>query len=357
MDLPASIESTPSTTLLGSPYHAPPQPQPHNPYARISSRRAIACVTCAKAKTKCDKALPSCSRCITKGIKCDPRSTRRTSDNSYRANVKKPLVSPKRYHTTGTVPSLNRQTSLRGIPSPSRQRAMRAASSHIDFRTAVKPSQQPSGVSGYPMLTPLPTYTSHIVDECYSYSSSPEQNMVGYTQTIDMNAFPSSGRLTPQTPEPIIYHEPLTTGGILDPYITSQPWSDEVLGSAGLDFDPDMTAIIPINMWSAPEPAHIMPMAQMSWPQSSFSVSPSHMSAELVSHASGAPSLTTSECSVEDFNTSGTNAEEWSIYQPTATQINMADLVTSAAFMHDMKSIPSHAPIWEDVFIPSSSPY
>jgi hypothetical protein len=32
-----------------------PRTPTQNPYQRIASRRAIACVTCAKAKTKCDK--------------------------------------------------------------------------------------------------------------------------------------------------------------------------------------------------------------------------------------------------------------------------------------------------------------
>lgn len=299
--------------------------------------------------------LPSCSRCITKGIKCDPRSTRRTSDNSYRSNIKKPFVSPKRYHSTSTVSTL-KHTSPRSMPSSSRQRAMRAAS-HIDFHSAVKMSQQASGISGYPMLTPLPTYASQIVDECYSYSSSPEQNTSGYTQSMEMNTFPTSCSLTPQTPESIVYHEPLSMGEHLDHYMASQSWSDEAIVSAGLGFDPDMTAMLPTDMWSAPEPGHMMPIAQMSWPQHPLSVSPQHMSAELVSHIQGVPSLTTSECSAEDFNTLGTNPEEWSIYQPTITDMNMGTIVTSAPFMHDLKFIPSHAPLWEDVFIAGSSPY
>ncbi|KAJ4364407.1 hypothetical protein N0V83_009001 [Neocucurbitaria cava] len=218
-------------------------------------------------------------------------------------------------------------------------------------------SQQASGISGYPTLIPLPTYASQIVDECYSYSSTPEQSMIGFTHAMDMNTFPTSGRLTPQTPEPIIYHEPLAMGENLDPYITSQPWSDDSLVSAALDFDPDMTTIIPTNMWSAAEPEHIMPITQLHWLQPSFPMSPPHLSAELVEQTSGAPSLSTSECSVEDFNTSGTNADEWSIYQPTATQINIANLVTTTAFLQDIRPIPSHAPIWEDVFIPGPSPY
>ncbi|KAF1850445.1 uncharacterized protein K460DRAFT_400510 [Cucurbitaria berberidis CBS 394.84] len=322
----------------------------------MSSRRAIACVTCAKAKTKCDKALPSCSRCITKGIKCEPRSTRRTSDNGYRGNIKKPFMSSKRYHSTSTVPSLNRHTSLRTVPSSNRPRAMRAAP-HIDFSTAVKMTEHASGVSGYPMLTPLPTYTSQIVDEWHSYSSAPEQNMVAYTQAVEMNTFPISGRLTPQTPEPTIYHEPLSIGENLDPYMNSQSWSDEVFVSAGLGFDPDMTAMLPTNMWPTSEHEQVMQMDQMSWPQPSLAVSPTHMSTELGSNTCEVPSLTTSECSAEDFNNPGPSVDEWSIYQPTATQINIANFVTSAPFLHDLNLIPSHAPIWEDVFIPGLSQY
>jgi hypothetical protein len=35
----------------------------------VSTRR-ISCVVCIKAKTRCDIALPSCSRCTTKGLRC-----------------------------------------------------------------------------------------------------------------------------------------------------------------------------------------------------------------------------------------------------------------------------------------------
>ncbi|CAI6332942.1 unnamed protein product [Periconia digitata] len=63
---------------------------------RNAERRPIACTTCAKAKTKCDKARPSCSRCTAKGLICEPRSTRRANDDSYRKPINK-SVSPKRY--------------------------------------------------------------------------------------------------------------------------------------------------------------------------------------------------------------------------------------------------------------------
>ncbi|RDI82728.1 Heat shock protein [Venturia inaequalis] len=51
---------------------------------KIVQRRPIACVACARAKTKCDKLLPSCSRCISKGLLCEARSTKRSNDAAYR---------------------------------------------------------------------------------------------------------------------------------------------------------------------------------------------------------------------------------------------------------------------------------
>ncbi|TLD38746.1 Heat shock protein [Venturia nashicola] len=47
-------------------------------------RRPIACVACARAKTKCDKLLPSCNRCVSKGLLCEARSTKRSNDAAYR---------------------------------------------------------------------------------------------------------------------------------------------------------------------------------------------------------------------------------------------------------------------------------
>ncbi|KUJ23219.1 uncharacterized protein LY89DRAFT_573888 [Mollisia scopiformis] len=42
----------------------------------VKARTAIACKSCAKAKTGCDKKVP-CSRCVTKQIQCEPRYLRR----------------------------------------------------------------------------------------------------------------------------------------------------------------------------------------------------------------------------------------------------------------------------------------
>lgn len=234
---------------------------------------------------------------------------------------------------------------------------MRAAS-HIDFRTAVKMNQQASAISGYPLLTPLPTYASQVVDECYSYSSSPDKNFDGFTQRMETNAISNSGRLTPQTPEPTIYHEPLSMSESMDHYMTSRPWPDDVMASVGLGFEPDMTTVLSTEMWSAPRPENMMPMAHMSWKPSALSVSPLEiLGNDLGSHTRVIPSLTTSECSVEDFNTSGPGQDDWIIYQPIATFMDMASLATSAPFMHDPETIPGLAPTWEDIFIPNASSF
>jgi hypothetical protein len=236
---------------------------------------------------------------------------------------------------------------------------MRAAS-HMDYQGAGKMSHEASAVSGYPMLTPLPTYSSQIVDECYSYSSSPEQNLKGFMASMDSNSFPSSGRLTPQTPESLIYHEPLAVGDISEQWMASQPYSDDTLGSIGLGFDAEVTTMLPTGMWGAPQSAQTAPLPQMAWPHHSVSASPERMSAEIVPHSRAVPSLSISECSVEDFNpTSAFNQEirQWTNCPPTTTQINGSSTVPSVSYMHGLRIVSSTAPVWEDVFMPGPPPY
>jgi hypothetical protein len=354
-----------------SPYHTPPETQQQNPYARRPSRRPIACVTCAKAKTKCDKAaslpwahseeqmltrmqLPACSRCISKGIKCEPRSTRRTSENSYRANVGKLHLPPKK-HFTSTSSRWRRHTSPQSIPSSCRQEAMRAAS-FVDYRSAMKADQENPELSGYPMLTPLPTYSSQMVDECYSYSSSPEQDLSSFTRAMEMNTFHNLGRLSPMTPDPIMCPEPISILDNFDHYTTSQPWSDEALASCELGVDPNMAGIHPLDMWPTPDTTDLMSLAQLSWAQSGISASPQQISTDLILRNDVVPSMPTSEYSVENYS-SDAMPGDWTIYQPTTTHMDLANMITLAPYMRDANSVSTHAPIWEDVFVPGPRPY
>lgn len=314
----------------------------HNPYKRLPCRRAIACVLCAKAKTKCDKKLPSCSRCITKGLKCDPRSTRRTSDNSYRSIVKKPFVSPKRYHSTSKIPTTSSHSSPRIFGSS----MIHGASSHFDFRTPTKMNHQASVCAGYPTLTPLPTFASQTSDTCYAYPIYSETNFNNMTPILEPNAFPISGRLSPQTPESLAYHEPVSIHEVSDPWEVSQAWGNAAMGTMGLEFDADVTigTTLPMQLWSTPDHS-------IDWHQCSLSASPQVMSHELVPDVRVVPSLSISECSVADFSSASNFQENWAHCQPITTQLEMEDMVAPSPFVQGLG--PNPTPVWEDVFGPA----
>jgi hypothetical protein len=252
--------------------------------------------------------------------------------------------------------SLSRHTSPRSMPSSNKPRAMRAAS-HIDFRTAVKMSQQASTCSGLPMLTPLPTYTSQIMDECYSYPSPPGQDMTAYTPPLECNGMTTPGRLTPQTPESGSYREPLAIGEMSGAWMVSQTWSDDSLVPIGLGLEGDMTTMLPSELWPTHEYAHSTPIAQIPWVQPSLSASPQSMASDIMSHIKPAPSFSMSECPMDDFNSSGAFPEDWTNCQATTTQFNMSGMVISSPFMHGLHPISSTLPVWEDVFMPGSAPY
>ncbi|XPT01437.1 hypothetical protein M3J09_010572 [Ascochyta lentis] len=361
MKIKPALPSTTTSSCSTAPSHTPP-----NPYARDSSRRAIACVTCAKAKTRCDKALPSCSRCITKGIKCDPRSTRRTSDNNYRTlPTKKPFVTSKRFPTPGVLPSSSTFSSPRSVPS-SRPRSIMRAPSHIDFRTAVKMSQQAAIISGVPKLTPLPTYHNQIVDECYSYEPSPEPDLCRFTPESEQDGFPFSRGVTPHTPEPFAYHEPFSLVDNLD-YLDCQTWSGDELVSIGLGFS-DLK--MPTEGWMTPTPEpEEMSRANLFAQNPDFATSlQMHSSAVITSNrpaeawstfphdSTVADAKTATSLSLDDYPIdSGVVMQgEWT---PQNTYINMGNMVTSAPYAPKMQGMPDTAPVWEDVFMASSTPY
>jgi hypothetical protein len=232
---------------------------------------------------------------------------------------------------------------------------MRAASI-LDFRTTIKFGQQAPELSGYPMLTPLSAHSSQSVDECFSYSSSPEQNLTSLTQAMELNHFPNPGGRSPQTPEPIVYHEPISIIDNTDHYSICQPWSDEALTSSQLGFDLSMSELLPRNIWSASETAQTMPVSQMSWLHHEFLDSPQQIPMEFTPRYGAVPSINTSEYSVDDYSADAMPGD-WKIYRPTATQMYLANMVTSGPFMHHTNSFPMHAPLWEDTFIPGSSSY
>ncbi|CAO2654818.1 Nn.00g115510.m01.CDS01 [Neocucurbitaria sp. VM-36] len=80
----------------------------------MDARNLIACQPCAKAKAKakakCDKKLPTCSRCLYKRLKCEQRSPRRYVENLDFAQDQFNTVIP--HHPSVTSPAKYNQVMI-----------------------------------------------------------------------------------------------------------------------------------------------------------------------------------------------------------------------------------------------------
>ena len=254
---------------------------------------------------------------------------------------------------------------------------MMRAPSHIDFRTAVKMSQQAAIMSGVPKLTPLPTYQSQIVDECWDYTPSPEPEL-RFTPEMEQDGFPFSRGATPQTPsDPFGCHEPLPILDGMD-YLDCQPWSNEGLVPVGLGFA-GMDTAIATDTWmtpTTPEPEDMVQanmFAQSSdFPsatqmQGSFDGSLSTVREDWCGFQTSMPDELVTDANanananakvMEGSMDSGIVMQgEWLHGQSSHGYVDMSNMVTSAPYVPKMQGIPNNAPMWEDVFMPSSVVY
>ncbi|KAF2629107.1 hypothetical protein BU25DRAFT_26924 [Macroventuria anomochaeta] len=234
------------------------------------------------------------------------------------------------------------------------------APSHIDFRTAVKMSQQAAIISGISKLTPLPTYQPQIVDDCYSYTPSPEPDL-RFTPEIEQDGFPFSRGATPQTPaEPFGYSDPLPLVENMD-YLDCQPWSSDGLVPVGLGFA-DMEMLLPDDNWMTPEPEE-MAQANMfaqnvemqgtfdallgTMPEdwSNFQIPPQD---DVVPDAKAVDSALDSGIVMQG---------EWTQHSKQNMYVDTANMITSTPYIPKMQAIPGSAPVWEDVFMLSPIPY
>jgi hypothetical protein len=222
----------------------------------------------------------------------------------------------------------------------------------MDFHTAVKLQQQQQANFGtMPMLTPLPTYTPQIVDG-FSYSSSPETSMAAFSQHMDKNSLLTAGRMTPRTPEPFVYNEPLQIVDPFDQYTNTQAWSDDGLMPIGLGFESDIPGLLPdegdMRVWTPEFDGNSTPVANMNaydpsmcdspasvWATPSVSVSPPQLP-----HTRAVPSLSISECSAPDSDSPRGIQEEWSNFRAIGKP------VTSGAYFDNIKSIPKNQALW-----------
>jgi hypothetical protein len=205
------------------------------------------------------------------------------------------------------------------------------------------------------MLTPLPTYSSPINDESYLYSSSPEQNHSGPTQVMETSSFPDFRRMSPQTPEPIVYHEPKAVRDSIDHYIL-QSWSDNALASVEFGLDSNLMETFPMDMWTTQDTTCWMPAAQPLWPQNGFLASCQETPTQLMTNNVPVPCFPPTLCSMHNDSCRATPVQ-WSIFQPTTTNMSLANMFNPETLMYDMAPASNKPPMWEDIFIPGSTTY
>lgn len=221
-------------------------------------------------------------------------------------------------------------------------------------------SQQATIMSGVPKLTPLPTYQSQIIDECYSYTPSPEPEL-RYTPEIEQDGFPFSRGSTPQTPaEPFAYNDSFPVVDDMS-YLDCQPWSGDGLVPVGLGFG-DMEVSMSDDSWMTPEPeemAEASLFAQNVEMQGNFDTSLSTMPEDWSTFQ-----MPPHDGSILDLKAVDSGLDSGIVMQGEWTQpprqdmfVDMGNMITSAPYVPRLQAIPSNAPVWEDVFMPNSIPY
>lgn len=239
------------------------------------------------------------------------------------------------------------------------------APSHIDFRTAVKMSQKAAITPTVPKPTPLSTYQTHIVDECYLRNSTPELDL-RFTPEIEQDGYFFSRGATPQTPVESFYYNDLVPTVAGSDYPDCQLWSGDESVDVGLGF-------ADTGSWMTPTPeleetshanlfAQNIDFSSLSQSKGMFDLSPDNMTKNwpsfLPDNVNSAnkpdPPLSLIDSSLD----SGIAMQgEWNQPQPQDAYINMGNMFTSAPYVPKMQTISSNVPVWEDVFMSSSLPY
>ncbi|KAJ5028118.1 hypothetical protein J3E72DRAFT_384587 [Bipolaris maydis] len=308
----------PSKILHDSSYNMTAEPQPRNPYARLPSRRAIACVTCAKAKTKCNKAAPSCSRCITKGIICEPRSTRRTSVNIHHSNTRKTSHSLVKNHSLGALSRVDGPDSSQHLPpvgSNGDARRMSCNSQSVlesDLQTVSLPIHAES--ASIPMDAP------YIIDESQLYMKDPERIMAGLDQAMWTSSISSLGGLSPPTPEPLVFHEPATMIHFADDISCPQTWYQEISASIEHGFGSSFSDITPSQMLAMRDDASTVPFTPSApWPDSDYALLLPQTSSEPTSFYNTIGCYSGNQVLLRDWLPD--SMPNWTMFEPTSPEL------------------------------------
>lgn len=279
---------------------------------------------------------------MTKGIKCQPRSTRRTSDNSNRSGVRKPSRLPRRQCATNGVPCQDLDTPSTSLFSQQEPLAT-YETSYIGTESMSKHSRKDLRLSGYPMLTPLPSQGSQVSNDCYAYMGSAEYNPNIFVRPVDTNNYLNLGATSPQTPGPVMLYEPVSVVNDPDCYLHPESWSRELHMSNDLRFEVNGTTVLP-ETWAIPDSTTILSTMQIPCPLSDISNSSRYMLDGPASHVTGIAS----PVQYQFRNALDPVTPEWTFYGPAVSDVAVT---TSAPFMYDLNSASNYAPVWEVPFI------
>ncbi|KAF2744398.1 hypothetical protein M011DRAFT_479964 [Sporormia fimetaria CBS 119925] len=241
----------------------------------------------------------------------------------------------------------------------------------MDFHTAVKLGHPRPDFAAMSMLTHLQTYTPQIIDESYSYSSSPDQTSTAFVHSMDQAHTMHSGRLTPQTPESFSYVQPITVRETLNHYMNPQSWAQDGQVPIGLGFEHDFSGFAAtepdLQFWNTNLPTHTTPLTDIHnhgsmlcespaslsvWPTTGVSLSPSQPP-----HTRAVPSLSISECSVQDMESPGGTQEEWPFYQDLSGNMAPTKPITTTPYLDSIKNLPMSSLDWDDGFLQRSSTF
>lgn len=197
------------------------------------------------------------------------------------------------------------------------------------------------------MLTPLPTHTPYTAYESRPSSEDCEQDLTFSEQTMSNNNLSILGGLSPPTPEPAVFHEPIPMVHCIDYSSYPHSWCEEVSASIEYDFGSTLTDILAPEMWLMSNTAiTIPPVSHTSWPQSDLVFQQPQMQMEYVSYHDDIYTYSGSQPTSGGCFSSPT--PDWRIFEPAGTGLRTA---ASSYLLTTMQSN------WEDSFVCGSSSY
>ncbi|USP75465.1 hypothetical protein yc1106_02739 [Curvularia clavata] len=216
-----------------------------------------------------------------------------------------------------------------------------------DCYSIVKADEQALMLSGYPVLTPLPTQTPYTANESQLCSEDCEQNQTFSEHAMSNSNLSSLGGLSPPTPEPMVFHEPVPVAHCIDYSSFPQPWCEEVSASIEYDFGSIITDIVSPDTWTMSNTAITIPStSHIQWPQPDPIFQQPRIRMEQISYPDGIGTYSGSQSSSEGCFSSP--IPDWRMFEPVGAELSTN---ASTSLLLNMSSG------WEDGFVCEPSSY